>query len=140
MYATFDNSLITGNSLIDGQHEELITKINRLVECCEDNGGQAEAIQMLDYLSDYTEYHFQEEEKLQIKADYPGYAEHKKQHDEFRDTVKELHAMLVEEQGPTPAFVKAVNQNVIDWLYGHIKGFDCSVATYLFMNTHPERL
>lgn len=140
MYANLDNCLLTGNKVIDEQHAELIQKINKLVESCEKNGGQKEAIQMLDYLADYTDFHFNEEEKLQKQASYPGYELHKEKHDEFRQTVKELHDMLLEEQGPTAAFVEAVNKHVIEWLYGHIKGFDCSVATYVNVHSHPGLL
>ena len=50
MYAEFDESLVTGNEMIDGQHKELIGKINKLVDCCEQSGGKLEAIKMLDYL------------------------------------------------------------------------------------------
>ena len=53
-------------------------------------------------------------------------------------SIEELHEMLEEEEGPSEAFVQAVNQNVIDWLYKHIKTFDCSVATYINMRLHPE--
>lgn len=140
MYAKLDSSLLTGNEVIDGQHAELIGKINKLVESCESNGGQKEAILMLDYLADYTDFHFKAEEELQKQASYPGYALHKEKHDEFRQTVKELHDMLLEDQGPTAAFVEAVNKNVIEWFYGHIKGFDCSVATYVNMHSHPDLL
>lgn len=140
MYAEFDESLVTGNELIDGQHKELIGKINKLVDCCEQHGGKLEAIKMLDYLSDYTEFHFGAEEKLQEEVSYPGLEEHKKQHAAFVKAVKELHEMLEEEEGPTNAFVEAVNKNVIDWLYKHIKGFDCSVASYINMNGHAEML
>ena len=48
--------------------------------------------------------------------------------------------MLEEEEGPTDAFVEAVNKNVIDWLYRHIKGFDRSVAEYRFMRGNSENL
>ena len=48
--------------------------------------------------------------------------------------------MLEEEEGPSERFVKAVQENVIDWLYRHIKGFDCSVAAYINMAHLPERL
>lgn len=139
-YAEFDESLVTGNELIDGQHKELIDKINKLVACCEQGGGKLEAIKMLDYLSDYTDFHFGAEEKLQEEVSYPGLAEHKKQHAAFVQAVAELHEMLEEEEGPTEAFVEAVNKNVIDWLYKHIKGFDCSVASYINMNGHADRL
>lgn len=133
MYAEFDDSLVTGNALIDGQHKELIEKINDLVNCCEQGGGKLKAIKMLEYLADYTEFHFGAEEKLQQEAEYPGFAEHKEKHEEFKQTVDELHEMLDEEEGPTDAFVDAVNRNVIQWLYGHIKGYDSSVAHFIHM-------
>ena len=131
MYAVFNENLHTGNELIDGQHKEIIEKINKLVAACENGSCQLESIKMLDYLADYTEYHFQEEEALQKEVGYPGLEEHKKRHDEFRVAVKELHEMLEEEEGPSPRFVKAVQDNVIDWFYRHIRGFDSSVAAYL---------
>lgn len=140
MYAEFDISLITGNSEIDEQHKELISKINKLVACCEEKSGKLEAIKMLDYLSEYTEFHFTAEEKLQEQTGYPGLEAHKAKHDEFRKSVAELHEMLLEEEGPSDAFVKAVNKNVIDWLYDHIKGFDCSVASYINLNAHADLL
>ncbi len=140
MYAEFDESLVTGNELIDGQHKELIDKINNLVSCCEENGGKLEAIKMLGYLEDYTEFHFKAEEELQEKIGYPGLAEHKQKHEEFKKAVEELNEMLMEVEGPTEAFVEAVQKNVIEWLYGHIKGFDCSVATYVCMSSNPELL
>ncbi|MGN0171032.1 MAG: bacteriohemerythrin [Lachnospiraceae bacterium] len=138
MHATFDDSLVTGNKLIDGQHMELIGKINKLVDCCEEGRGKIEAIKMLDYLAEYTEFHFSAEEDLQEKVQYPGLAEHRQKHEEFKKAVSELYAMLDEQEGPTDAFVEAVNKNVIQWLYEHIKGFDCSVATYMQLNNIPE--
>ena len=95
---------------------------------------------MLDYLADYTEFHFTAEEKLQEEIGYPGYAEHRKKHDELRQVVKELSAMLQEEEGPTDAFVKQVNVNITDWLYIHIKSFDRSVAEYKHMKENGELL
>lgn len=138
MYAEFDDSLVTGNKEIDEQHKEWIEKINKLIQCIEEGGGKIEAIKMLEYLAYYTEYHFNAEEKLQEESSYPGIEEHKQKHADFRKAVEELHEMLEEEEGPSEAFVQAVNQNVIDWLYKHIKTFDCSVATYINMRLHPE--
>ena len=140
MYAVFNENLITGNDLIDEQHKEIIEKINKLVNTCENGTCQIESVKMLDYLADYTEKHFQEEEALQKAVEYPGLEEHKKRHDEFRVAVKELHEMLEEEEGTSPRFVKAVQDNVIDWLYRHIKGFDSSVATYINLKNLPERI
>ena len=140
MYAEFDESLVTGNKEIDEQHKEWIDKINKLLKCCEEGGGKLEAIKMLDYMADYSEFHFAAEEKLQEEAAYPGFAEHKAKHEAFKVAVHELHDMLEEEEGPSEAFVKAVQDNVVSWVYNHIKSFDCSVASYIHMHNTPERL
>ena len=117
--------------MIDEQHKELIGKIDKLVACCEEGGGKVEAIKMLDYLSAYTDFHFGEEEKLQEEVSYPAIEGHKAKHAEFKKSVEELHEMLVEEEGPTDAFVAAVQKNVVDWLFDHIKNMDQALAAYV---------
>lgn len=141
MRAKFDETLFTGNSVIDEQHRELIDRIDKLLILCEnEKPAKREAIQLLDYLSDYVEYHFAEEEELQRKLEYPGLEEHKRKHEELRQTVRDLHEMLMEQEGPTEAFVKQVSENVAEWLYFHIRGFDRSVAEYAFMRENHNRL
>ena len=131
MKVEFDKSLVTGNAMIDEQHRELIGKIDKLIACCEQGGGKVEAIKMLDYLSEYTDFHFGEEEKLQEQVAYPGMAGQKAQHAEFKKAVEELHEMLTEEEGPSDAFVAAVKKNVVDWLFDHIKNLDQALAAYV---------
>ena len=140
MYAEFDDTLVTGNEMIDSQHKELIGKINDLLRSCENHGNRTAAVKMLNYLADYTEFHVKAEEELQESIGYPGIKEHKGKHEELRRTVSELHDMLEEQEGPTDAFVEVVNKNVTEWLYYHIKGFDRSVAEYKFMRDNQERL
>ncbi len=140
MTIEFDDNLITGNELIDSQHQELISRIKQFVDSCEDGGGKIKAIQMLDYLADYTNFHFSAEEKLQKDVGYPGLAEHQKKHEEFKNNLKELEAFLDEVEGPTDAFVEQVKKNVVDWLFNHIKAFDRSVAEFIFLTDNPDRL
>ena len=140
MRAEFDETLVTGNEMIDGQHKELIDKINMLLDSCEVGNDKLTAIKTLDYLADYTDFHFGEEEKLQESISYPGIEQHKKEHEKLRRVVEELHEMLEEQEGPTEAFVAQVQENVINWLYNHIKGFDRSVAEYKNMRGNSEIL
>ena len=140
MRAEFSENLITRNELIDSQHRELIDRINKLLDSCEDSDAKLAAIKTLDYLSDYTVFHFCAEEELQKEIEYPGYEAHKEQHENFKKTISELDEMLQEEEGPSPAFVKKVEENVIKWFYTHIEGFDRSVAEYKFMREHDGRL
>ena len=58
MRAEFDESLVTGNEMIDTQHKELIDKINKLLDSCETSKESIVAVKTLDYLADYTEFHF----------------------------------------------------------------------------------
>ena len=140
MRAEFDETLVTGNEMIDDQHKELIGRINQLLESCEDGQGKVKAVKMLDYLMEYTDFHFSAEEKLQEEINYPGIQEHKAKHKEFKQAEEELQEMLQEEEGPTEAFVAQVQRNVVDWLFNHIKGFDRSVAEYKFMASNADRL
>ena len=140
MRAEFDETLVTGNEMIDGQHKELIDKINKLLDSCEVGNDKLTAIKTLDYLADYTDFHFGEEEKLQESISYPGIEQHKKEHEKLRRVVEELHEMLEEQEGPTEAFVAQVQENVINWLYNHIKGFDRSVAEYKNLRKSSELL
>ena len=140
MRAEFDESLVTGNEMIDSQHKELIDKINKLLDSCETSKDKVVSVKTLDYLADYTEFHFGEEEKLQEEIQYPGIEEHKKQHVILKNTVEDLFHMLEEEEGPSPAFVEQLNNKVMEWLYNHIKTFDRSVAEYKFMHENGERL
>lgn len=138
MYAEFTENLVTGNEMIDSQHKELIEKINGLMRSCETNAELAVAVKTLNYLADYTEFHFSAEEKLQEEIEYPGIVEHKKQHVEFKQAIEELHEMLEEQEGPTPEFAEQVNKRVTEWLYKHIQGFDRSVAEYKNMRSNSE--
>ena len=100
MLITFDDSLITGNATIDEQHKALIQKISDLVTTCENGDGKVKAIKMLDYLEEYTNFHFSAEEELQQKAGYPDFDNHHAKHEEFKSTIKELYEYLEDLEGP----------------------------------------
>lgn len=131
MSITFDQYLVTGNTAIDEQHKELIARVNKLTEECIPGKEKNVAVQTLDFLLDYTEFHFKDEEKLQEDHSYPLLAAHKEQHAKFVQAVKELQEMLEEEEGPTEAFVEAVRKNIVEWLLNHIQIWDKQVAAYV---------
>ncbi|MDD7220178.1 MAG: bacteriohemerythrin [Blautia sp.] len=131
MGITFDESLHTGNELIDSQHQELINRVNKLADSISTTKEKNVAIQTLDFLMDYTDFHFSAEEKLQEEAGYPQLTAHKKQHADFVKAVNDLKEMLEEEEGPSDAFVEAVNRNITEWLVNHIQGWDKKVAEFI---------
>lgn len=139
-FMEFTVDLMTGNKLIDSQHKELIDKINALLKACQKGAGKAGAVQMLNYLDDYTKFHFTSEEKLQEDIGYPEIKAHKQKHQEFINTVNELFHMLEEQDGPSDAFVESVKHNVAEWFCNHITTFDRSVAEYINMYENPHRI
>ena len=106
----------------------------------ESGDGKVKAIKMLDYLDEYTNFHFQAEEELQKKVSYPELAKHQEKHDEFKKSIQELYDFLNENEGPNEQFIEQVKINVVDWLFKHIKTFDRSVAEYIHLNNNAERL
>ena len=138
MLITFDESLITGNATIDEQHKALIQKISDLVTTCENGDGKVKAIKLLDYLEEYTNFHFSAEEELQQKAGYPDFDNHHAKHEEFKSTIKELYEYLDDLEGPNEDFVEKVKDQVIDWLFRHIKSADRSVAEYINLHNNAD--
>ena len=93
---TFDDNLVTGNKTIDTQHKELIDRIQNFVIACQNGDSKVKAIKLLDYLNEYTDFHFKEEEALQEKAGYPEREKHYEKHEEFKKTIQELYEYLQE--------------------------------------------
>lgn len=137
MVIEFSDNLITGNKTLDAQHKELIGRIAALVKVCEEGACGENAVKMLDYLMDYTRFHFAEEERLQIKVSYPNYAEHKARHEEFKKTVETLHKSLEESKEPTEELTEQVKKLIVDWLIQHVQEADRSLAAYI---NDPNRL
>lgn len=131
MRIEFNKSLETGNEMIDTQHKELIARVNNLTEQCGAGKEMNAAVRTLDFLMDYTDFHFSAEEKLQEESQYPQMEEHKKLHTQFARSVEELREMLEEEEGPSEAFTEAVKKNIVDWLINHIQICDKQVAEYV---------
>ena len=89
---TFDDNLVTGNETIDTQHKELIDRIQNFVTACQNGNSKVKAIKMLDYLDEYTDFHFKEEEKLQEKSGYPEREKHPPSTKPFRQSIPPFSA------------------------------------------------
>jgi hemerythrin len=126
----WDSSLETGYEKVDNQHKQLVAALNNIIEASTSGKGETEIFKTLDFLTGYTIMHFADEEKLQVKYDYPDYLLHKRIHDDFKVTVGELTARLRAE-GPSEELVGVVTSAVGDWLLNHIKGDDFRMAAYV---------
>ena len=114
-----------GNDVIDEQHEELFHRIEKLLMMArsadlEENRKQCE--HMLDYLVEYTDFHFNSEEALQNSKNYVDYEQHKKTHQEFRNTVLVYRQRI--RQDFSAAMLKRFLGTLLTWLTVHVQGCD----------------
>jgi hemerythrin len=119
----------TGVEKIDTQHKELINRINSLLEIEDKPASEEKTQKTIDYLGEYVVKHFSDEEELQVKSKYPGYAEHKKKHDLF---VEEFSQLKSEFAGKSHSmeFAMKLNSSLITWIVKHIKGDDVEFGRF----------
>lgn len=126
----WDDSLSVGIDLIDEQHKMLIQKIQDLSEAVSAARGLEKILQTLEFMIDYTEFHFGTEEKHMTELGYPGTEEHKQRHKEFVSTLNHMVEDF-EEDGATEALSTSINTFLINWLIKHIKLIDCKFGEFL---------
>ena len=117
-----------GITVIDEQHKKLIEIINELFEAQQVGTTQLIISSVLDKLVDYTKYHFDMEEDMQINCRYSKAASHKQEHEFFIEKINGLKVDLAKNNLllslKTLDFLK-------DWTISHILGSDKEFAEYL---------
>ncbi len=117
-----------GIDSIDQQHKKLINLINQLQTAIDYSTGKEFEQEALDELVDYTKTHFSYEEGLLRDNDYPGYEDHKIQHEKMFKKVEEVLSNYEHDQDS--AMSDAV-EFLKDWLIKHINGTDKEYSSYL---------
>jgi len=116
----WDESLATGIDLIDNQHKMLIQRLDDVATAIQDGHGINQIVTTLDFLIDYTHFHFTTEENHMQKHQYPGLEQHMTLHRELKDTLRDLEQDFKEE-GATFNLADALNTLLYNWLVNHIK-------------------
>lgn len=110
----------------DQQHKKLFAIINELADAMQQGKGQDAVGKTASELLIYTQTHFQQEEELMQKANYPQLASHRELHRKFVADV----AALQQQAGQGANSVKVLNL-LRDWLVNHIQKVDKSYSAHL---------
>ena len=129
MSLQWTDGLSVGVPEIDGQHRELIERLNRLVTALQRND-RAELTRLMSFLGAYVVEHFTAEEMQMLATGYPGYAEHKAQHAAFVSEYVNLKALL-ETEGSTATLTLKLSSTLSSWLVRHIYGNDIKLGAHL---------
>ena len=126
----WDDDLLTGNAQVDMQHKKMFEMVSNLAKACEDGSDITRLQETLDFLVDYTNLHFADEEALQLEYGYPGYESQKNMHDGFKTTVGEL-VQRFKESGSSAELSQDVNKIIVRWLVNHIQNEDKKIGEHI---------
>ena len=126
----WNDSLSVGVELIDEHHKMLIQKLADLSESFTKGHEENKIIKTLDFMIDYTDFHFSAEEKVMAEQSYPGLDKQKEQHEEFKVTLNNILEDFKEES-TTKAIATEINVFLHNWLIDHIKGSDIKLGQFL---------
>ena len=123
------DDLLTGNELIDSEHRQLFDAVNDLMDACGQGTGRDKIRNTAEFLVDYVDKHFSDEENLQKKCAYPQYKSHHTFHIKYKQRLREV-VNAFETQGGAIASLGELNQTV-GILISHIRSEDKWLAAYL---------
>lgn len=124
----WDEKLSVDGGEIDDEHRRLVDLFNILSHSVAE-GDAAEYIEaVLEELVSCTIWHFRHEERLMLMYKYDGLEEHKDEHNDLIDSVRELQQKFHKENK------LLTNEDIdylSDWLTGHIYGQDMRLGFHL---------
>ncbi len=126
----WEDSLSTGFDEIDLQHKKLILIIDEVyqISLLDQESFQLAFPKTIKKLTDYTEYHFSEEEKFMKRYDYPELAGHQKEHGAFIGEVsRQISGLARATPNDAYQFYRFLGQ----WLLTHIAKSDQAWAAHI---------
>lgn len=112
----------------DHEHKKLVELINKLSDAMLRKEGNKVLGPILNELTDYTIIHFKHEEEAMQKYNFPGFAAHKKEHEDFvnkvADTKKQFEDGAIMLTMPLISFLTT-------WVQDHILKSDSGYSAFL---------
>jgi len=122
---TWDNSFALQIPVVDEQHRRLLGLVNQLHAAMKLKKDSREIGSVLAGLSDYTTFHFSQEEKLMKQAGYQQLESHQKIH---RDLVSRITEIRTKFDAGDSMVSMELMEFLKEWLTRHIKGTDKQYA------------
>ena len=126
----WDEKYATGIDLIDSQHKELFSLTNELFRACMGSDEELKDVfkETMERMVAYVRFHFGAEQQMLQRVNYPGYPEHKKQHDILiRDILEAVNEYNKGEKFVPNQFVRTMR----DWILSHIAVSDKQYVVFI---------
>ena len=113
----WQDSYGVGINIIDEQHKKLFAWINELYRAINENKDEEVLGKTLEHLLDYVNFHFTTEEEYFEQFDYFQKSEHKDEHREYTEKIKNF----IEERQNNKNFLSfEVLDFLEDWIISHV--------------------
>jgi len=128
-----------GVKRIDEQHRELFQRVEEFLKATNDpNKDWDQKIEKvketMNFMGEYVNYHFDDEEKLQEEMGYPNLIEHKEAHRKFKKGIEEYIEKL-EADNYSEDLVQEFGGKIMTWLIMHVGDVDQKLGDYV---THEK--
>ena len=131
----------TGHSLIDTQHQMLISYINRLEGLARNTNPSRQEVeffvQLISFMETYVAVHFDHEECCMARHKCPAYQENKDAHGKFLEFFR-AYKHRFETEGCRPDLLTELHEACSSWIQQHILRIDVQLKPCLNQTAAPE--
>jgi len=127
MPVNWDLTMATGVAKIDQQHQELIAKLNSLLEAMQKGRGKDEIGKLIAFLGEYVKKHFADEEAEMERVKCPAAVANRIAHQQFIKRFGDIRDRF-NKDGTSPKLIIDVQQALLDWFIAHIRSIDTKLA------------
>jgi len=119
--------LCVGIQEVDDEHQNLVAVLNQLEEAMRTGKGTRVMGEILAKLIDYTQIHFENEEKFMAECEYPKFKLHQAQHRQLVEKVEKFQSKF---QKTGKRITKEMMEFLTYWLTNHILVDDMTFAKF----------
>ena len=126
-----------GIAEIDRQHQELFRMAEEIYDMALDVNGESHMQQVMDLLialKQYANDHFDLEESLMGRYEYPGLEAHSREHEKFRTQLAEMS--IIKENQSQKQVVTELIKFITQWIFRHICTEDAAYSPFLRARLH----
>jgi hemerythrin len=126
----WQQQLNLGIEELDEQHREIFRRAKLADDALTSGRSSNVTGELVAFLVEYCQQHFQSEQRLMESKDYPASVQHSQQHAWFSETVRVVREDLAD-GAPDDEIAKRLNELLLRWLVNHIATFDLQFAEWL---------
>ena len=130
MSLEWDKSLELGFDEIDNQHRLIFEHFYKLSEATQRGDANEILEEMVLFIFDYAQVHFNTEDKIMVEYEYPEIELQRKEHSEFTRDADEFKNQI-EHEGATRELAVKITGKLFRWIIQHIRKNDKEMVEYV---------